>query len=111
METIEKAFNYRGESSVLHFRELNAGEQIKLTAGYKSTVREGVSEMTLDLAFEGERGQRLLQTTLVSEEGKPVYTSLQKLQELPASKVARMVELAREAAAEFSKRANEAGEG
>lgn len=111
METIEKQFAYRGETSTMHFRELTAGEQIKLTAGYKSTVREGVSEMTLDLAFEGERGQRLLQTTLVTEEGKPVYTSLQKLQDLPASKVARMVELCREAAAEFAKRASEAGEG
>jgi len=111
METIEKQFTYRGESSVLRFRELTAGEQVKLTAGYKSTVREGVSEMTLDLAFEGERGQRMLQTTLVNEDGKPVYTSLQKLQEMPASKVARMVELSREAAAEFAKRASESGEG
>lgn len=110
MDLIEKTLTYRGETKTLLFRELTAGEQLKLSAGYKSTVREGVSEMTLDLAFEGERGQRLLQMTLVTEDGKPVYNGLGKLQDEPASKVAAMVAKAREAAAEFGKRANELGE-
>jgi hypothetical protein len=110
MDLIEKQFTYRGETKTLHFRELTAGEQVKLSAGYKSTVREGVSEMTLDLAFEGERGQRLLQMTLVTEDGKPIYSGLGKLQDEPASKVAGMVSIAREASAEFGRRATESGE-
>lgn len=110
MDLIEKTLTYRGETKTLLFRELTAGQQVKLSSGYKSTVRGGESEMTLDLALEGERGQSLVQMTLVTDDGKAAYSSLGKLQDEPASKVAALVAKAREAAAEFAKRATDAGE-
>lgn len=109
MDLIEKTLNYRGESTPVFFRELSAGEQVKLAAGVRSTVRDGTSEVTLDFALEGERGHRMIQMTLVTEDGKPVYSSLAKLQEEKTSKIARLLALAREAAAEFAKDGEDEG--
>lgn len=110
MDLIEKTFSYRDESRQVFFRELSAGEQLKLAAGSRAAVRDGVSELTLDFAAEGERGHRLVQMTLVTEDGKPVYSSLAKLQEEKSSKIAKLVALAREASSEFSKLATDEGE-
>lgn len=112
MEFVEKTFTYRGTTTTLHFRELTAGEQLRLSQGVRSTVREGVSEVTLDFAAEAERGHRLLQATLIDPAtGKPVYATLQKLHDEPSTKVQPMVTLARDAQADFARKANEAGEG
>lgn len=106
---IKKEFIYRGETKDVFFRELNAGEQLKLSQGYKSTVRGGESEVVFDLGIEGERAHRLLHLTLVTEDGKSVYSSLAKLHEEPSSKINKLVALAREASAEFGEQDKEAG--
>lgn len=112
MEFVEKTFTYRGTTTTLHFRELTAGEQLRLSQGVRSTVREGVSEVTLDFAAEAERGHRLLQATLIDPATeKPVYSSIAKLHDEPSTKVKILVDLARTAQAEFAQKASEAGEG
>jgi len=106
---IEKTFTYRGESRTVFFRELTAGEQLKLSQGYKSTLRDGATETTLDFHTEGERAHRLLQMTLVDANGRNVYTNIGKLQEEPVSKINKLVELAREASRQFTEEGAEAG--
>lgn len=110
MDLITKKYVYLGVEHVAHFREMTGRQQIEMSRGLRQTIRSSSdTEIEVDLSTEGERGHRLVLMTLVDENGSPVYSSLQKLQDEKASKLAKLVALAREAASEFAKQAEDLG--
>lgn len=97
MDLIQKVLNYKGTVTTVYFRELTAGEQLQLTKGqtYKGNPKSGTVEV--DVYSNAETRQKLVQMTLVDADGMPVYASLKKLQDEPASKVEALSKLAQEA--------------
>lgn len=112
-DLIEKQFTYLGNTETLYFRELSAAEALKIGSGATGVMRNGVMEIAVDPDQHFERGIQLLAASLVTEDGKQVFAngSASRAREMKNSRLSAMVTLAREAKAEFDKRATQPGEG
>jgi len=103
METIERELSYKkfgGErvKEIVYFKELTGGQRLSLLKGQKIRTQPGQDKATIevDLGENTERNQRLVYMSLVDANGKQVYTSLDKLQAEPESKLRALVKLAAE---------------
>lgn len=98
MELIKKTLKYKGKETDVFFRELTAGQQLDLAKGqkFKTTQKDG-GMLEVDLGDQLEKNYRLVQLTLVTEDGQPVYRNMDKLREEPRKKIAALVILANEA--------------
>lgn len=103
MEIIDRELKYKNfhretVTETVYFKELTASQRISLLKGMKIQRLPGddKSTMEIDLGENSERDHRLIYMTLCDSNGKAIYTSLQKLQEEPESKVRALVKLAAE---------------
>jgi hypothetical protein len=99
---VTKQYRYKGEERVAHFREMTVADSQKLLKGQVIGVGEdGKPTIQMDLAKEYERSLLLVTMTLVEEDGvTPVYGSAKPITKEPASLVATLIKLAKEAEAE-----------
>ena len=97
MELIEKTLRYGGREEQVYFKELTAGQQLNLARGqkYRTTQKEG-GVLEFDLGDQLEKNYKLVQLTLVKQDGSLVYPRIDNLLQESKSKVAALVKLANE---------------
>lgn len=102
---IQRTCTWRDGAFETWWRELTAGQQNELLSG--STLRhEGEAKlersvMEVDLQLNDTQQKKLVAFTCCSEDGKPMYTSLQKLMNEPAGKVKALTRIAEEVRKHF----------
>jgi alpha-D-ribose 1-methylphosphonate 5-triphosphate synthase subunit PhnI len=96
MSLIKKTLHYRGTESDVFFRELTAGEALDLARSVRAVKSSKSGELEYDFGANLENSQRLLQMTLVDEDGKNVYRNAEQLRKEPAKKIAKLIALANE---------------
>ena len=82
---ITRALTVRGKTKDTYWRPLTAGQRVELLRG--QVIKSDGTEsrvMEIVLADSAERQQKLVQMTLCTEDGTPVYKSLKELQAEPA---------------------------
>lgn len=97
MDLIERELKYSGKTETVYFRELTAGDTLKLTEGqtYKGNAKNG--EVTIDVFAGLKSKHQLVQLTLVNADGSPVYANIKQLQADSNKRVAALCKLAEEA--------------
>jgi hypothetical protein len=94
---IERALEVRGKSKPTYWRQLTAGQRVELLRGQVVRAeQDAVHVMEVVLSDSAERSHRLVQMTLVTETGEPVYANVKQLQGEPAWLVEALVRLANE---------------
>lgn len=93
-ELIERELKWGGKTETVYFREMTGADQLALVEGqtYKGNPKKG--EFEIDVAVNLRSSHKLLQMTLVTAEGKPVYPSLKNVQAEPARKLKALIALA-----------------
>lgn len=96
MELIQRELKWGGKTETVYFREMTAGDALKINEGTKYQGNAKNGEVTIDVFAGIQSKHRLVQATLVTAEGKPVYASMKDLQAEPNKKVSALVKLADE---------------
>ena len=94
MELITRNITVNGKPETIYFRELTGGDQLVLMKGqkYRGGGNKGVE---IDLGDQLERTYRMILLTLVNEDGKPVYPTLDDLKKETAKRLKALVREAR----------------
>ena len=105
--TIEKTLKYRGDESQVFFRELTGGEALELSKGQKAQHVQHAGDaatvtMEIDMGERLEGNMRLTFFTLVTADGKQVFTSWGAFIREKQSKILALQKLAADAQREFN---------
>lgn len=72
-----------GKAMTVHFRRLNAGENMKLQSGIKfKTDGQGKTEALVNVQEQIKRSHQLVYYSVVSEKGERVFTTPEKVADL-----------------------------
>lgn len=94
MDLIERELKWGGKTETVYFREMTGADQLALVDGqtYKGNPKKG--EFEIDVSMNMKSSHKLLQMTLVTADGKPVYANLKQVAAEPARKLKALVALA-----------------
>lgn len=100
---ITKTYTYRGELREAHFRELSVRDTQQLLRDQNVVMGEdGKPQVALDMQREYQRSLLQVALTLVNEDGKRVYQSVERMMDEPTSLLSLLIKLAKEAESEYA---------
>jgi hypothetical protein len=99
MELVKKDLEYtnlKGEKvrEVVYFRELSAGDTLKIVEGqrYKGNPKRG--DLELDIAGNQEMSMKLVQLSLTNEDGRRIFTDMAEAKKCNGRRMAALMKLA-----------------